>query len=277
MITSSIVLYKNSLEECHSILDCLLSTQIDRIFLIDHSGNNNLSILKDYSPKIDYIPHENLGYGSGQNIAIKKAFEFNSDYHLIVNSDISFEPAILQKIVGFMDKHKDVGLLVPKVFYPDGRMQFLCKLLPTMWDMFSRRFLPYSINKSHDQYFTMQHIGYDNLMLVPFVSGCFILFRVQALREVGLFDERFFMYYEDVDLGRRMFSKYKNLYFPSVSIIHNHGDGSRKHLKMLFIHIQNQFRYFFKWGFFFDRNRKLINKQAIAWSLEHKGKLDYAE
>ena len=123
----------------------------------------------------------------------------------------------------------------------------------------------------------MQQIGYDNMMLVPFVSGCFVMLSVSAAKTIGLFDERFFMYYEDVDLGRRMLSRYKNIYYPKVSIIHDHGDGSRKKMKMFLIHVQSQLRYFRKWGFLFDRERKKINQYAISWSTEHKGALDYEQ
>ncbi len=275
MITSSIVLYKNKIEECISILDCLLKSPIDIIYIIDHSGDDKLSVLTDRSPKIQYITHENKGYGSGHNIAIQKAISVHSDYHLIVNADVTFDSGVVKSMYHFMEKHHDIGLLVPKVFYPDGRLQYLCKLTPNIWDMFSRRFLPDRLKRHHDFFFTMQHIGYDNLMLVPFISGCFVLFRTRALEDIGLFDERFFMYYEDVDLGRRMLSKYKNVYYPAVSIIHDHGDGSRKNFKMLFIHIQNQFRYFSKWGFFFDKGRKQLNETALAWNLKYKGHLDY--
>lgn len=275
MITSSIVLYKNTLEECHSILDCLLASPVEKIFLVDHSGDDKLSVLKDYSPKIEYIQHENSGYGAGHNIAIKKAIEMQSDYHLILNADVLFRADVVGEMSSFMDKHPDIGILVPKVFYPDGSLQYTCKLSPSIWDMFCRRFLPSALNAKHDYFFTMQQIGYDNMMLVPFVSGCFILLRVSAAEINGLFDERFFMYYEDVDLGRRMLSAYKNIYYPKVSIIHDHGDGSRKKVKMLLIHIRNLMRYFGKWGYFFDKDRKRINHYAITWSNEHKGNLDY--
>ena len=82
MITASIVLYKNPFEECHSILDCLLAAPVEKIYLVDHSGDERLSVLKEYSERIDYIPHANLGYGSGHNVAIKKAVE------MVMNSEI---------------------------------------------------------------------------------------------------------------------------------------------------------------------------------------------
>lgn len=86
-----------------------------------------------------------------------------------------------------------------------------------------------------------------------------MLLRVSALREIGLFDERFFMYPEDIDFTRRMHEKYKTIYFPGASIIHDHRAASRKNSRMLKIHAENMLRYFRKWGFFFDRNRRVTN------------------
>ena len=81
------------------------------------------------------------------------------------------------------------------------------------------------------------------------------------LKENG-FDERFFMYLEDVDLSRRMY-KYKNYYYPDISVIHKHNKESYKTLKMTFIHIKSAIKYFNKWHWFFDRGRKEINSTII--------------
>jgi len=101
------------------------------------------------------------------------------------------------------------------------------------------------------------------LLDVPYLSGCFMLFRTEALKEVGLFDERFFMYPEDIDLTRRIHAKYRTVFYPEVSIIHHHAQSSYLNLKMLFIHITNMVKYFNKWGWILDKERKIINKKIL--------------
>ena len=111
--------------------------------------------------------------------------------------------------------------------------------------------------------FEMLDSGYDHVMNVPFLSGCFMFLRVSALKQIGLFDERFFMYGEDIDLSRRMHKCFKTLYYPDVTIIHHHEAASYKSLKMMFVHIRNIIKYFNKWGWFFDSERRKVNKIAI--------------
>lgn len=91
-----------------------------------------------------------------------------------------------------------------------------------------------------------------------------MLLRAAALREVGLFDERFFMYPEDIDITRRIHRHFQTIFYPHVSIIHDHAQGSYKSPKLLWIHIINLCKYFNKWGWIIDRERKEVNKRVIA-------------
>jgi GT2 family glycosyltransferase len=101
-------------------------------------------------------------------------------------------------------------------------------------------------------------------MFVPYLSGCFMLLRTSALIDVGLFDERFFMYPEDVDLTRRIAARYETIFFPHVSVYHEHGAASRKSLKMFAVHFFNMVRYFNKWGWLVDPGRRELNRKTLA-------------
>jgi GT2 family glycosyltransferase len=90
-----------------------------------------------------------------------------------------------------------------------------------------------------------------------------MLFRVSALKEIGLFDERFFMYPEDIDITRRMHEKFKTLFFPFATVVHEHAKESYKSKKLFLIHAINIIRYFNKWGWFFDSKRVEINKTVM--------------
>jgi len=78
-----------------------------------------------------------------------------------------------------------------------------------------------------------------------------------------MFDERFFMYPEDIDLTRRIHRKYRTVFYPEVSVVHQHAQGSYSNVKLLFIHIRNMVRYFNKWGWFFDKERREINNEIL--------------
>ncbi len=262
MLNVSIVLYKNSLQEMISLIDYLQKSEIiSEVFLIDNSPTPN--------PEFENLPvtyiftGKNIGYGAAHNIAIRKTIEQNIPYHLVINPDITFEPAILLKIVQFMDKNTEVGHLMPKVFYPDGQIQYLCKLLPTPFDLIFRRFLPKMWTESRMEKFEMRESGYNQIMDVPYLSGCFMLLRTEALKESGLFDERFFMYPEDIDLTRRIHKKFRTVFYPEVSIVHHHAQSSYLNFKMLQVHIWNMIKYFNKWGWIFDNERRKINAKTL--------------
>jgi len=96
-------------------------------------------------------------------------------------------------------------------------------------------------------------------MEVPYLSGCFMFMRVEVLKKIGLFDERFFMYLEDTDLSRRIHRVSKTIYYPEVSIYHEYGKGSYKNPRLSLYHIKSAFKYFNKYGWFFDKERVRVN------------------
>ncbi len=259
MIHVSIVLFNNSFHEIERLVSTLRKSEsVQNIYLIDNSPQTN-ALFK--SLKADYIFNaKNIGYGAAHNIALRRSLENQVDYHLVVNPDITFEPHILDKIAAFMNNNATIGHLMPKVFYPNGQIQYLCKLLPTPFDLIFRRFLPSRLTEKRAHKFEMRDSGYSQLMDVPYLSGCFMFLRVSALKEIGLFDERFFMYPEDIDLTRRMHQKYRTVFYPEVSVVHHHAQSSYKNYRMLWIHITNMIKYFNKWGWFFDTERRKVNR-----------------
>ena len=262
MINVSIVIYKQSFEEIGALVGKLLKSDvISHVFLIDNSPTEN----QDFQNlKVNYIfNNKNIGYGSAHNLAMHKTVEQNTPYHLVINPDIDFEFEILLKIENFMNNNSDIGLLMPKILYPSGEIQYLCKLIPTPFDLIFRRFLPKSWTKKRTEKFELRASGYNKIMNVPYLSGCFMFLRTEALRTVGIFDERFFMYPEDIDLTRRIHKKHRTVFYPEVQVVHHHAKGSYINLKLLFIHITNMIKYFNKWGWIFDRERKEVNKRIL--------------
>lgn len=264
MITASIVAYHTSHDELIRLLNCIIQSNIDFIYLIDNSSNDSLRELGSISSKVVYIHSDNLGFGHGHNIGIQKAIERGSKYHIVINPDVYWEYGTIEKLTDFMDKHSDCGLVMPKVLYPNGDLQYLCKLLPTPVNLFGRRFLPFKgLLAKLDEKYELRFTGYNKEIEVPSLSGCFMFIRADVLKKVGRFDERYFMYAEDMDLCRRIGEVSKTMYYPGVFIVHAYDKGSYKSKKLLRYHICSVIKYFNKWGWFFDKKRKKINQECL--------------
>jgi len=268
-INVSIVLFKNDQDLVKkAIYSCVNSALINRIYLIDNSPTDILSCLASLDSRIEYIfNNANLGFGKAHNIALKRSIEENIPYHLVLNPDVYFEGGVLEELHHFMENNPDVGLVMPKVLYPDDTLQYLCKLLPTPLDLFGRRFLNFGpfrkIVEKRNEVYELRFTGYDKIMEVPYLSGCFMFIRTEVLKKVGLFDERFFMYLEDTDLSRRIHRVAKTVYYPYVYVYHEYGKGSYKSLKLLYYHIKSAVKYFNKYGWFFDKEREEMNKKIL--------------
>jgi GT2 family glycosyltransferase len=260
-ITASIVLYKNDRVELKKAIDSFLNTSLHvKLFLIDNSPTDKLKDISN-DERIEYVfSNGNVGFGKAHNVALKKVLE-TSKYHLVLNPDISFPPSTLEEIMRFMDTSPEVGLVLPKVLFPGGELQRLCRLLPTPFDLFVRRFLK-SFTKKVDYYYEMQFADYDSIFEAPFLSGCFMFLRSKILKDVGFFDENMFLYFEDLDFSRRIHAKYKTIYYPKVFIYHEYKRGAHNSLNLLFISVRSLFYYFSKWGWF-DSDRKKINKRTL--------------
>lgn len=263
MIAASIVTYHTATDELAHCLDCLTaSALVSRIDVIDNGQEARIEqFIANHYPAINYIAADNRGFGAGHNISMRRSLESGTSFHLVVNSDISFIPDIPDRLVDKMDADKSIALISPATTFPDGSPQSNCHPLPSPLDLLLHRFAPKSMFKNWRAGYDLYPIRIGKDLNVPYIHGCFMLMRTSALGQSGLFDERFFMYPEDIDLTRRLHERYKTVVTPEVSIIHAHRAASRHNTRMLRIHASNMLKYFAKWGFFFDSKRRLFNSR----------------
>ncbi len=221
----------------HFLEQCLYSVRkaskdiLTEIFVIDNNSvDGSVAMVKEKFPEVHLIENKkNTGFSFANNQAIKIA---TGEYILLLNPDTVVEEDTFEKTVAFMDAHSDAGGLGVKML--DGKGNFLPESkrgLPTPAVAFYKIFgLSRLFPKS--KIFGKYHLGYldkDKTAEIDILSGAFMLMRKSALDKIGLLDETFFMYGEDIDLSYRIIlGGYKNYYFPETRIIHYKGESTRK-------------------------------------------------
>lgn len=202
------------------------------------------------------VSDANDGYGAGNNKAIAKA---DSKYHIVANPDIFPDEDAIFQACQYMSCHPEVVMITPAVRGEDNQTHYLCKQNPSLFIMFLRSFAPSSIRKKFEQKlyrFEMRDHDYDkDIDNVDYPTGCFMFFRTAILKEINGFDEDFFMYLEDADIGRRAGKLGKVRYVPSVRVVHQWARGTHKSWRLRWVTIQSAFIYWKKWGGFFSGSR----------------------
>jgi GT2 family glycosyltransferase len=265
MITASIVTYKHRFDKLEALIYSFASNDlISKLYIIDNSPFNNLEKEIGENSKIEIVfMGSNKGFGAAHNIAIQKVMGLGSNYHFIVNPDISLSGDVVMHMVNYMAANTKIGMMMPKILYPDGRIQYLPKLLPSPFAIVKRKLKrPSSLYNKFIRVYELRDYA-EQITNVPILSGCFTLLNLNAVKEVGLYDDRFFMYFEDFDLSRRMYDKYDTIYYPLVSVYHVYESGAHKNLKLFVIFVLSALKYFNKWGWVFDYERNRINKEEI--------------
>lgn len=265
--SASIVLFKNSREILLPAIASFLnfSQNYDsNLYLIDNSPSNDLKDIIDHE-RVTYIFNpSNPGFGDGHNIAIREAQKWGSDYHFVINPDVKATEDVISPMIDYMEEHKDVGMMMPRILNFDGTTQNLPKLLPSPYTVVMRKVKkPSFIYNDFIRNYELRDIPDDLVYEIPIISGCFTLFRMTALSKVGLYDDKFFMYFEDWDISRRMHQKYKTIYFPKVSIYHGYESGANKNIHLFKIFVRSAITYFNKWGWLMDGERKNINRITL--------------
>ncbi|MCC8172038.1 MAG: glycosyltransferase family 2 protein [Parabacteroides sp.] len=265
-VTAAIVMYRNDTDELRTCIESILGyTAVEKIYILDNSPTQAIGLVLPRSTRIEYVfNNKNLGFGAAHNVGIRKAVAAGSRYHVVINPDISFHDDVISPMVKYMEMHPEVGMMMPCILYPDGRMQYLPKLIPSPLDLLRRKLTCFK--KMHDRFvhrYELRGVSGEQPFDAPVLSGCFSLLNLAVIRETGGYDERFFMYFEDSDLSRRVHEKYKTLYYPSVSVYHRYEGGANKDSRLFRIFVCSAIKYFNKWGWLADKKRKTTNRRLL--------------
>ena len=239
------------------VQDAKMSFEFEYILVNNNPGDATKAMVEENFPWVAYVDAPgNVGFGAGNNIAFRKA---TGDYVMLVNPDLTIFPGEMEKLLVYADDRTDVGFFGPKLLNPNRTLQRTFTRLPTPMIPLYRRTslgkLPFG-KKAVENYLMMDQDG-TMALDVDGLFGAAILIRATALADVGHFDERFFMYFEDIDLCRRAWEKgWKVRYTPVAEFVHYHQRESdvKRPWQVLSNrtsreHIKSAWRYFVKyWG-----------------------------
>jgi GT2 family glycosyltransferase len=222
---------KHFLEQClHSVEKASRNLETE-VFVVDNNsvdGSKGMLVSKFPNVKL-ILNNKNVGFSKANNQAMRIA---TGEYILLLNPDTVVEEDTFEKVVAFMDAHPDAGGLGVKMI--DGKGKFLPESkrgLPTPWVAFYKIF-GISALFPRSKVFGKYHLSYldkNETHKIDILAGAFMLMRKEALDKVGLLDEGFFMYGEDIDLSYRITcGGFKNYYYPGTTIIHYKGESTKK-------------------------------------------------
>jgi GT2 family glycosyltransferase len=221
-----------------SILAACLSSLIENLLPISYEifvVNNDLPSDLDRLPKQEWPNthfiqnHANVGFATAANRGYLRS---QSEFVLLVNPDIVVQPGSIDALMETIDSHADVGIAVPLLRNPDGSLQYSCRRFYTFSTLLLRRAPLRWLYPSHPliQEHLMLDWNHDVLAEVDWGLGAAMMIRRAAVEGPGLFDERFFLYFEDVDLCLRMWRRgWRVLFNPEATMVHLHRRDSSKH------------------------------------------------
>jgi GT2 family glycosyltransferase len=263
-VVASFVLYETPGEECDRAVGLMLGSSLPAHVIVVDNSRLPVRLACANDPRVTIIrPGSNVGYGRGHNLAIEMS-RGRSPFHLVANTDIGFDTDVVAQLVGTMNDQPAVGLAAPHVLYPDGRSQPTARLLPRPIDLLAKR-LPGGMGwtRRFRERFLLERWDRKTQAELPFITGCFMLFRRELLDSIGGFDPRFFVFGEDTDISRRAHRVARTLFVPDVFVTHDFRTEAKPSLRRTLLMIGGYIRYFNKWGWISDPEREAMNLRAI--------------
>lgn len=240
---------RNLLKKClESVFKYEKDIEFEVIVADNNSKDHSQKMLKRDFPQVKLIENKrNLGFSKGCNQGIK---ESQGRYILLLNPDTELTPGGFKKMIDFMDTRPEVGICGPKMTDQEGNLHLSCRSFPSYLTAISssqsilNRIFPENFLS---QKYLLRNLDHSQIQEVDWVSGSCLLAKREMLEKIGLLDERFYLYVEDVDLCyRAKKSGFSVFYFPAVVVIHHIGKSTeKKKINMLVEHHRSMY-YFYR-------------------------------
>ncbi|MCI0513412.1 glycosyltransferase family 2 protein [candidate division KSB1 bacterium] len=225
MLLSIIIVNFNALELLKKCLESIQqNTRLSpEIILIDnHSTDGSVEFIRKHYPEIRFIEnHANVGFSRANNQGLKFC---QGDYILFLNNDTEILPHSLEKLVQFLEANPQVGAVGPMLLYPDGSFQYSTGRFPSIWNEWKTRQIMEKLDRGDIHFRHKFASQFQHQQAVDWITGACILTRAKLVMELGGFDEKMFMFFEDVDLCKRIQKAgCRIVYFPDAKVIHHQG------------------------------------------------------
>lgn len=247
MVSGSIVTF-NNISTIVKTLETIFNETKDidfKLYIVDNGSTDGTpEYIEKNFPQVTVIRSgKNVGFGAGHNVVINSV---ESRYHAIINPDIVLNENAIKKMADYMEENPDIGLLSPRICFPDGRDQILGKRNPRLKYLVASRLRGDEPSKLLREY-AMLDSDLSKPIQIENATGCFMFLRTEILKNIGGFDDGYFMYFEDADLARRVNEISKCVYYPYAIVNHVWGRDSKRNFKLMCVHIDSMLRYFRKW------------------------------
>ncbi len=233
-----------------SLLESLQGIEHEILLVDNCSRDNTIDYISRNYPQIKIsINSRPLGYGANHNQNIIRAL---GQYVLVLNADLKFEKETLSGLLKFMEENPHCGVSTCRLLnWDDSQIQHNCRTFPTLVDIWARRF-PLKSRRLHaiaDRH-EMLHKDYHQSFETEWFQGSFMLFRREALEQIGGFDESFFLYFDDVDICRRIHMAGWEVLFNGRAVAHHrfHRQSANPLNRLFRVHLASMFNYFNKYG-----------------------------
>lgn len=219
---------RTHLFRCLKTLRSELAHLSAEVIVVDNaSDDGSQNMVRESYPEVRLLVNDrNLGFSRANNIGIR---ETGGEYLVLVNSDVEVLGGCVESMLRYMRAHCDVGLLGPQILDSQGRVQRSCMGLPTIWNLTCRALALDSVFNKRKTFssYMMNYQDPNVKQSVDIINGCFWMIRRDAVQQVGLLDERFFIYAEDKDWCKRFGERgWKVVYYPEAKAIHYGGASS---------------------------------------------------
>lgn len=228
------------------------------IIVVDNDSRDNIDIVMKEFENVKFIQTGmNRGCGAGNNVAIKQA---QGEYILILNPDIRISKSTIEYMYNFLQNHDGIGIVAPRLINADDTLQETCFRFPNIFYPFFRRTIlsKTNIGKKWLDNFLMRDVNHELIQEVDWVMGSCYMTKKKNYENIGYFDEKIFLYLEDVDICRRIWdSGYSVYYLGCISAIHLHQQASRNKANVLFSILFNKLTraHIKSWLYYVKKNR----------------------